>query len=767
MKSFLIRLFLLWEFFSLWPYVFSMDIFNSFNEQRRGWNQLYVLEEQTITNPLKVGQIKTDMDKNDGTVNYILTGEGANTIFSIDENTGVIYVLKKLDREEKSSYTLRAQAINILTGVPLEPESEFKINIQDINDNEPKFVNEPYIANVPEMSPEGTSVIQVTATDMDDPSYGNSAILIYSILQGQPHFSIEPKSGIIRVASQIDREAKDKYHVVIQAKDMVGQMGGLSATTTATISLTDVNDNAPKFQQKIYEMSILESSLVGEMVGTIIADDSDIGMNAEIVYVIEEKGDFSSFDIITDYATQEGIITLKKVVDYETKKRYIIQVKATNKHIDERLTRHGLFEDTTTIKINVEDVDEPPVFLLNEYYLEVFENTPRGSYIGSVSARDPDDTNSPIRYYISKKYDFRWFVIDAERGSIITVKPLDREVASWHNITITATETKNPTHVAEVPVHIRVIDVNDHAPQFSKEYDTYVCENAKRGQLIETISAVDEDDPATSNIFSFTLSPESKSDANFTVRDNRDNTAGVFTLRDGFSYEDNTLYYLTVLISDNGTPSLSSTNTLTIRVCDCGVDGNTESCKQHGFLGQNTGALISVSLGVPLILVFVITIIILKQRKKHNVLSEKGDFRENFVSYDDEGGGEEDTKAFDIVGLRNPPTIMRQNNPKRRMRTDIQSFYRMSLGLGPDIGIFRDFLIEKIEEANEDLNDLSFDFVQRYAFEGTGSMTGSLSSIESSYSDVDPNSENIGNWGPRFQKIADMYRETKALKNKQ
>uniref|UniRef100_A0ACB8FBR5 Cadherin-10 n=1 Tax=Sphaerodactylus townsendi TaxID=933632 RepID=A0ACB8FBR5_9SAUR len=96
----------------------------------------------------------------------------------------------------------------------------------------------------------GTSVVQVTASDADDPSYGNSARIIYSILQGQPYFSVEPETGIIRTAlPNMNRENREQYQVVIQAKDMGGQMGGLSGTTTVNITLTDVNDNPPRFPQ--------------------------------------------------------------------------------------------------------------------------------------------------------------------------------------------------------------------------------------------------------------------------------------------------------------------------------------------------------------------------------------------------------------------------------------------------------------------------------------------------------------------------------------
>ncbi|KAK7811923.1 hypothetical protein U0070_006976 [Myodes glareolus] len=144
------------------------------------------------------------MDRGDGSIKYILSGEGAGIVFTIDDTTGDIHAIQRLDREERAQYTLRAQALDRRTGRPMEPESEFIIKIQDINDNEPKFLDGPYIATVPEMSPvgfshlspSGTSVIQVTATDADDPTYGNSARVVYSILQGQPYFSVDSKTGI-------------------------------------------------------------------------------------------------------------------------------------------------------------------------------------------------------------------------------------------------------------------------------------------------------------------------------------------------------------------------------------------------------------------------------------------------------------------------------------------------------------------------------------------------------------------------------------------
>lgn len=103
-------------------------------------------------------QLHSDVDKGDGKVKYVLSGEGATSIFTIDENTGDIHATKRLDREAQAYYTLQAQAVDRLTNLPVEPRSEFVVKVQDINDNEPKFLDGPYLAGVPEMSPLGMSL---------------------------------------------------------------------------------------------------------------------------------------------------------------------------------------------------------------------------------------------------------------------------------------------------------------------------------------------------------------------------------------------------------------------------------------------------------------------------------------------------------------------------------------------------------------------------------------------------------------------------------
>lgn len=127
---------------------------------KRGWvwNQFFVIDEYTGPNPVLVGRLHSDIDAGDGNIKYILSGEGAGTIFVIDDKSGNIHATKTLDREERAQYTLMAQAVDRDTNKPLGPPSEFIDKDQDINDNPPEFLHEIYHTNVPERSNVGRNI---------------------------------------------------------------------------------------------------------------------------------------------------------------------------------------------------------------------------------------------------------------------------------------------------------------------------------------------------------------------------------------------------------------------------------------------------------------------------------------------------------------------------------------------------------------------------------------------------------------------------------
>ncbi|KAM9024384.1 cadherin-9 isoform 2-T2 [Ara ararauna] len=558
----------------------------------------------------------------------------------------------------------------------------------------------------------------------------------------------------------MSRENREQYQVVIQAKDMGGQMGGLSGTTTVNITLTDVNDNPPRFPQSTYQFSSPESAPPGTRLGRIKANDPDVGENAEIEYSLSNGDGSDMFDIVTDKDTQEGIIIVKKQLDFESKMLYTLRVEATNTHPDPRFLQLGPFKDTALLKISVEDIDEPPMFSRPWYLIEVDEDVKEGSIIGEVVAQDPDITKNAIKYSVDRHTDLdRVFNIHSGNGSLFISKPLDREETPWHNITVIATEINNPKQSSQIPVFIRILDINDHAPEFSKYYETFVCENAKAGQLIQTVSAVDKDDPPRGHRFFFELVPEFAVHPNFSIVDNKDNTAGIMTRRNGYSRSKMSTYLLPIIIFDNDYPIQSSTGTLTIRVCACDSRGNMQSCNAEALLfpaGLSTGALVAILLCIIILLVLVVLFTTLKrQRKKEPLIISKDDVRDNIVTYNDEGGGEEDTQAFDIGTLRNP-----EAREESKMRRDVipETIFqiRRTAPLWENIDV-QDFIHRRLKENDLDPAAPPYDSLATYAYEGNDSIANSLSSLESLTVEGNQDYDYLSDWGPRFKKLADMY----------
>ncbi|XP_019492630.1 PREDICTED: cadherin-22 isoform X3 [Hipposideros armiger] len=719
---------------------------------KRGWvwNQFFVVEEYTGTEPLYVGKIHSDSDEGDGAIKYTISGEGAGTIFLIDELTGDIHAMERLDREQKTFYTLRAQARDRATNRLLEPESEFIIKVQDINDSEPRFLHGPYIGSVAELSP----------------------------------------TGVIRTAvPDLDRESQERYEVVIQATDMAGQLGGLSGSTTVTIVVTDVNDNPPRFPQTVsptemYQFSIQESAPIGTAVGRVKAEDSDVGENTDMTYHLKEESGSGGhvFKVTTDSDTQEAIIVVQKSLDFESQPVHTVVLEALNKFVDPRFADLGTFRDQAIVRVAVTDVDEPPEFRPPSGLLEVQEDAQVGSLVGVVTARDPDAANRPVRYAIDRDSDLdQIFDIDADTGAIVTGKGLDRETAGWHNITVLAMEADNHAQLSRASLRIRILDVNDNPPELATPYEAAVCEDAKPGQLIQTISVVDRDEPQGGHRFYFRLVPEAPSNPHFSLLDIQDNTAAVHTQHMGFNRQEQDVFFLPILVVDSGPPTLSSTGTLTIRICGCDSSGAIQSCNTTAFVmaaSLSPGALIALLVCVLILVVLVLLILTLRRHHKSHLSSEEDeDMRDNVIKYNDEGGGEQDTEAYDMSALRSlydfgelkggdggggggpggGPGGGSGSPPPSRLPSERHSLPQGPPSPEPDFSVFRDFISRKVALADGDLSVPPYDAFQTYAFEGADSPAGSLSSLHSGSSGSEQDFAYLSSWGPRFRPLAALY----------
>ncbi|CAF96423.1 unnamed protein product, partial [Tetraodon nigroviridis] len=633
-------------------------------------------------------QLHTDMDRGDGHTKYMLEGEGVGSVFVIDSNTGNIHVTKALDREEKDQYRLIATATDRQTGRALEPSSEFIIRVQDINDNPPVFPNEPYIAMVPEMANIGTSIIQVTARDADDPTYGNSARLVYAITQGQDYFSVDAQTGTLRTAvPDMDRESRDEYLVVLQAKDMGGHLGGLSGTTTVTVKLTDVNDNPPHFRRSAWSFSVSELAAPGVEVGRLTASDPDLGENALLEFTIMDSEEAEIFNLTKK--DKEAVIVLSKLLDYEACNSYTFSVEVSNPIVDPRYLKKGPFKDQTTVRVMVLNADEPPQFSQVRYHLDVSENCPPVCSVGRVYAVDPDTgQSSNIRYSIDPQSDPEaLFRIASDTGFISTVMELDREVEQWHNITVIAAQRDNPNLVSRVVVAIETLDQNDNAPELDRQYTTSVCDSSAPGQVVQVLRAIDRDQGGQENQVHFSIPPESSSALNLSVRESGGVTASLVLQSaleplPGFSSSLLTLYVPVVL--RDGASGLTNTGTVTVTICPC-LRGGMQT-EDRGKQKDRRWERHMVCLPVPspstslifslvtllsmlacvttLLVVCALSLSLRHQKRDSHSPFEEDDVRENIISYDDEGGGEADTAAFDITALQSMHRIQHMHNSR-------------------------------------------------------------------------------------------------------
>uniref|UniRef100_A0A3B5MA51 Cadherin domain-containing protein n=1 Tax=Xiphophorus couchianus TaxID=32473 RepID=A0A3B5MA51_9TELE len=637
-------------------------------------------------------------------VKYTLSGDGAGSIFTIDQTTGDIHALRSLDREEKPYYTLRAQAVDIDTNIPLEPESEFVIKVQDINDNEPKFLEGPYTASVPEMSP-----------------VGKRACRVLKCLQYINWLSwIRFGWGWISFWPDLNSILKGKLFFLFEKYRM-------SATSGVTL---------------------------------LHLTDFDISENYFIPGV--PLVHFTALSLHFPWGEGWQI----KPLDYETKKAYTFKVEASNAHLDPRFQSFGAFKDTATVKINVLDVDEPPVFNKPSYVMDVYEDTPAGTIIGAVTAQDLDFT--PLnKHFLSSRYSIDWksdldsyFDIDPVEGTISTNELLDRENIAQHNISVVATKLNSPVMTSRVAVTVHVLDINEFPPELASPYETFVCENSKVGQVIQIFSAKDQDLPSAGQQFSFRTSKEDVKNKNFTVRDFGNNTAGIVTKRSGFRRRLQEIYFLPVVIEDNGYPPKSSTGTLTIRVCGCELDGSLLTCSAEAIflpVGLSTGALIAILLCIVILLVIVVLYMGLRrQKKKETLMSSKEDIRDNVIHYDDEGGGEEDTHAFDMGTLRNPK-VVKENLYRRDIKPEMQRGPKPPAS--QDSSDIRDFINQRLKEHDTDNSAPPYDSLATYAYEGNGSVAESLSSIESLAVDFEEDYDYLSDWGPHFKTLAGIFGE--------
>ncbi|XP_075795964.1 LOW QUALITY PROTEIN: cadherin-15 [Pelodiscus sinensis] len=716
-------------------------------------------------------QIKSDKQLPGGVI-YSIKGPGVDEeplgIFSIDKFSGKVFLNTMLDREKNDRFRLRAFALD-LGGATLEDPTDLEIVVVDQNDNRPLFQQEVFTGHVVEGAVPGTYVLTAEATDADDPDTDNAA-LHYSILEQGPagFFSINETTGEIRtVRAGLDREVVSTYNLTLQVADMSGD--GLTTTATAVIHIDDINDNPPQFTKQEFSVEVLENTS-GVDIGRLLVHDKDLpgSPNWLARFTILDGDPDGAFAIRTDPRSNDGVLSVVKALDHEGRDHFQLTVSVQNQN-----QLHPSAPQATRalalVQVQVQDVNEAPVFRENPLVASVAEGAPPGTEITTLSASEPD-TRQPQALSYSLAYDpADWLLLDVRSGRVQTRWELPRRSpflqGGWYTALVLASDNAEPPRTATGTVSIEILEVNDHGPALLPPAGA-LCREPGEGRGL-LLSATDEDLPPHAEPFHFRLSPAAPQLARNWSLSPLNATHAVLAVLVPVPAG---LHSLPLLLSDSGTPRQERAQLLNVSVCPCDEAGSCQASAAAAAMaeaGLSFGALMIVLGSIILLLSLALLAAIRercrRRRPRHLGLleSSQDDVRDNILNYDEQGGGEEDQGAYDINQLRNPdffpPACPRGKQPTRRDAPYSYATPPDPRKLPTAPSDIEDFINEGLEAADSDPSVPPYDTALIYDYEGSGSVAGSLSSILSSLADEDQDYDYLREWGPRFRRLADLY----------
>ncbi|KAM9455721.1 protocadherin gamma-A11-like isoform 7-T7 [Clarias gariepinus] len=490
----------------------------------------------------------------------INTEDSSKRYIDINLNSGDLIVVERIDRE-----TLCGSRINCILNYelvlanPLEVH-RISLNVQDINDNAPKFGNERISFEIRESADKGQRFRLDEAHDYD---IGQNGVNGYA-LEKNDHFvlSVEGntekgKYAELVLEKELDREQQKDIDLILTAVD--GGIPQRSGTAVIHITVLDANDNVPVFSQSVYKVALAENAPIGTEVVTVSAEDADEGANGAVTYEFSRISHKSAQMFIIDKLT--GQIKVNGEIDYEEEKYYEIRVQAKD--------GSGL-ASTSSVIIDITDVnDNAPKIILTSINNPILENTVVGTEVAIINVQDKDSgDNRQIHCSIQGNVPFKLKSSIKNYFSLINTNLLDRETEADYNITITATDRGSPPLSSSITIHLSVSDINDNPPVFEQQsYTAYVMENNKPGTSISSVTARDPDWRQNGTVL-YSLVPSEINAVPVTSFVSINSDTGVIHAVRSFDYERFRNFTVQVVARDNGSPPLSSSVTVSVFISD-------------------------------------------------------------------------------------------------------------------------------------------------------------------------------------------------------
>ena len=488
--------------------------------------------DEEMPNGTFIGRVfASDGDSGENQViTYSFVQSSIGSLFAINATTGEIFTAITLDREmlvgnnkflpPASQITFQVQAAD--GGTPsLFSQVDVTVQLVDVNDNAPVFVNPVSVIDVLESTSSGESIITITTTDAD---IGENARTLYS-LSGSVLFYINVSTGEIFLNGTLDYESNRTHEIMITANNSDGSQ---SSSLLIQIRVIDVNDNSPVFLNDTYTATVMENSPVGTFVVRVTVTDADSGVSAEVHLSIVDGNEDNLFSIIA----LTGEIMVSDNIDREVVDMVNLTVSGTDLGNPPRSTN-------TTVLIYVLDTnDNTPLFNPSRYEMNISESVAISVVLLTVTVMDADETspNNQITYSLmgSGSSPFRI----EQNGSIILISALDFETQEIHSFIAVATDGGNFTFTSTAEVIINVINENDLPPVLTGDTMVSILESTRVGNRIARFTAIGEE----GETLTFSLNVSNP----FTI----DNQTGVINVNEMLDFEITMFYNLQVTVSD-------------------------------------------------------------------------------------------------------------------------------------------------------------------------------------------------------------------------
>uniref|UniRef100_W5U6J6 Protocadherin Fat 2 n=1 Tax=Ictalurus punctatus TaxID=7998 RepID=W5U6J6_ICTPU len=460
-----------------------------------------------------------------------------NDAFKIQESTGKISVNNGSDFQ--SYYVLKVIASD---GV-YEDTTLVNINVTQMKRTSLKFEDRIHVGTVLEntTSIKTLTVLRAMGSYLNEP-------LIYSVLNPVDRFSVVQSSGVLQTTGiAFDREEQDEYDVAVEVRDMRNPQR--IDVTYVKIYVDDINDNTPIISNLPHTLMISDETEPGDVLFQVLATDKDTGENGSIIFALEE--DFSLFRI-DPYL---GDVSLQRPLDYETLNKYVLNVRASDEGEPSLSTVAELY-------VQVQNRSHP-IFQSLFYPLRLPENIPPFTNILHVQAKNPEGYR--LIYNLEEEENAtQYFHIDFKTGMLSVTDFLDYESQTNHLLTIRATDSVTGSF-SESKVQIDVEDINDNTPVFEKlTYKAELLEGLPVGSSVIQVSAFDRDSGRNKDL-TYEIVDTGKNETEFFKIDPLN---GLLLTSQVLDYEITQAFNLKIIVTDNGTPPLSSEAQIIMNVID-------------------------------------------------------------------------------------------------------------------------------------------------------------------------------------------------------